>query len=133
MTQVSFDILREIPHKYSKHNNNIKYYEVNNNDCKTCILLRYKATASRSLVQTFQVPNPFPSFPTRKYPTLKGALSCLRQLFLTDISLEMMKNVFYFTLKALFFLKLFNFLSLLFRHVRNNLIGKIKLISLFMN
>ena len=40
-----------------------------------------------------------------------------------------MKNAFYFTLKALFVLKLFNFFfDFLFMH-KNGLIGKIRLIS----
>ena len=40
----------------------------------------------------------------------------------------MMKNVFYFTLKALFVLKVFKFLSRLFSLIRkkNGLVGKIK-------
>ena len=41
----------------------------------------------------------------------KGALSGLRQFFTTKSLLKMMKNAFYFTLNALFVLKLFNFLS----------------------
>ena len=41
----------------------------------------------------------------------KGALSGLRQLLATESSLKMIKNAFYFTLKALFILKIFQFLS----------------------
>ena len=41
----------------------------------------------------------------------------LRQFLITEIPLKMMKNAFYFTLKALFVLKIFKFLSWLFRHV----------------
>ena len=42
---------------------------------------------------------------------LKGALSGLRQLLTTERPLKMMKNVFYFTSKAIFVLKIFKFLS----------------------
>ena len=42
---------------------------------------------------------------------LKGALSGLRQFFTTESPLKIMKNAFYFTSKALFVLKIFNFLS----------------------
>ena len=48
---------------------------------------------------------------------LKAALSGLREFLATKIPLKIMKNIFYFTLKALFFLKIFNFLSSLFGHV----------------
>ena len=41
---------------------------------------------------------------------LKGALSGLRKLLANESPLKVMKNVFYFTLKALFFLKIFRFL-----------------------
>ena len=45
----------------------------------------------------------------------------------------MMKNAFYFTLKALVVLKIFKFLSQLFDHVeKNGLIRKIRLIFKFM-
>ena len=47
----------------------------------------------------------------------KGALSGLRQLLATESPLKMMKNAFYFTLKALFVLKIFKFLSSIFGHV----------------
>ena len=42
-----------------------------------------------------------------------------------------MKNAFYFTLKALFFLKIFKFFLWLSDHVQNSLIRKIMLISKF--
>ena len=42
---------------------------------------------------------------------IKGALSGLRQFLTTESPLKMMKNVFYFTSKALFVLKIFKFLS----------------------
>ena len=38
-------------------------------------------------------------------------------IYLTESFLKMMKNAFYFILKALFILKLFTFLSRLFGHV----------------
>ena len=45
----------------------------------------------------------------------------------------MIKNAFYFILKALFILKIFKFLPRLFGHVeKNGLIRKIMLISNFM-
>ena len=43
--------------------------------------------------------------------SLKGGLSGLRPYLTTETPLKMMKNVFYFTLKALFVLKIFKFLS----------------------
>ena len=42
---------------------------------------------------------------------VKGALSGLRQILATESPLKMMKNAFYFTLIALFVLKIFKFLS----------------------
>ena len=41
----------------------------------------------------------------------KGTLSGLKQFLATEIPLKMMKNVFYFTLKAFFILKIIKFLS----------------------
>ena len=41
----------------------------------------------------------------------KGALQGLRQFLATESLLKMMKNAFYFTLKALFILKIIKFLS----------------------
>ena len=46
-----------------------------------------------------------------KRALLKGALEGLRQFLVTESPLKMMKNAFYFTLKALFVLKLLKFLS----------------------
>ena len=43
--------------------------------------------------------------------TFKGALSRLRQFLAFESPLKMIKNTFYFTLKALFILKIFKFLS----------------------
>ena len=47
---------------------------------------------------------------------IKGALQGLRQFLITESPLKMMKNA-YFTLKALFVLKIFMFLLWLFGHV----------------
>ena len=41
----------------------------------------------------------------------KGALSSLSQFLATKILFKMMKNAFYFTLKALLILKIFKFLA----------------------
>ena len=48
---------------------------------------------------------------TRIYNRLKGALSSLRQFLATESPLKITKNAFYFTLKALFILQIFDFLS----------------------
>ena len=48
---------------------------------------------------------------------VKGALSGLIQFLATESPLKMMKNTFAFTLKALFVLKIFKFLSWLLGHV----------------
>ena len=42
---------------------------------------------------------------------IKVALSILRQYLANESPIKMMKNAFYFTLKALFLLKIFKFLS----------------------
>ena len=47
----------------------------------------------------------------------KGAPSGLRQFLATESPLKIMKNVFYFTLKAFFVPKIFKFLSWFFGHV----------------
>ena len=52
-----------------------------------------------------------------RHERVKGALSGLRQFSVNKTPLKMMKNVFYFTLKALFILKIFKFLSWLYGHV----------------
>ena len=52
--------------------------------------------------------------------SFKGALSSLRQFLATENPLKM-KNAFYFTLKALFVLKIFKFLSRLFGWVGQRL------------
>ena len=51
----------------------------------------------------------------------KGTLSGLRQFLATESPLKMMKNAFYFTSKALFILKIFKFLSLIFDHALKRL------------
>ena len=52
------------------------------------------------------------------YPVLfEGALSGLRQFLATESLFKMMKNAFYFTLKALLVLKMFKFLYSVFGHV----------------
>ena len=43
--------------------------------------------------------------------TVKSALSDLKQFMAIESPLKMMKNAFYFTLKALLLLKIFKFLS----------------------
>ena len=52
---------------------------------------------------------------------LKKAPLDLRQFLATERPLKMMKIVFYFTLKVLFVLKIFKFLSWLFGHVEKQL------------
>ena len=52
-------------------------------------------------------------------------LSGLRQFLAIQSSLEMMKNAFYFTLKALFILNIFSFLLLLFAHVEQRFDEKV--------
>ena len=61
-------------------------------------------------------------------PSKKICATCL-----IESPLKMMKNAFYFILKALLVLKIFKFLSRLFGHVeKNGFIGKIRLTSKFM-
>ena len=48
---------------------------------------------------------------------IKNILSGLRQFLATESPIQMMKNAFYFALKVLFVLKIFQFLSWLFGHV----------------
>ena len=52
---------------------------------------------------------------------LKGKLPCLTQFLATESPLKIMKNSFYFTLKALFVLKIFKLSSLIFGHVEKRL------------
>ena len=51
---------------------------------------------------------------------LKGALSGLRQFLATESPSQMMKNAFYFTIKAFFVLKIFKFFVLIFGHVEKD-------------
>ena len=51
----------------------------------------------------------------------RGALSGLEQSLAIEAFLKMMKNAFYFTLKTLFALKIFKFLSWLFGHIEKRL------------
>ena len=50
-------------------------------------------------------------FIQKQVKLVKGALSALRQFLATESPLKVMKKVFCFTLKALFVLKIFKFLS----------------------
>ena len=61
----------------------------------------------------------------------EDALSDLRTLLATESPLKMMKNAFYFTLKAPFVLKIFKFLSVLFDYVEKRLDRKIRFIAKF--
>ena len=66
------------------------------------------------------------------YKNIKGTLSGLRQFLATEKPLKMMKRAFYFTLKALFVLKIFTFcIDFLIRY-ENGLIRNTRLISKFM-
>ena len=66
------------------------------------------------------------------YKNIKGTLSGLRQFLATEKPLKMMKKAFYFTLKALFVLKIFTFcIDFLIRY-ENGLIRNTRLISKFM-
>ena len=59
---------------------------------------------------------------------VKGLLSSLRQFLATEspLDLQMVKNVFYFILKALLVLKIFKFLSWIFGHVKKRVDEKDK-------
>ena len=52
---------------------------------------------------------------------IEGVLSLLRQFLATESPLRMKKNAFCFTLKALFVLKIFIFLTWLLGHVKKRL------------
>ena len=60
-------------------------------------------------------------FPCEFWEIFEGALEGLTQFLATECPSKMMKNAFYFTLKALFVLKIFQFLSRLFCHVEKRL------------
>ena len=69
------------------------------------------------------------------YKCLKVGLSPSKKncfIYLNESPLKMMKNAFYFILKALFILTIFKFLSWLWSCRENGLIRKIRLISNFM-
>ena len=55
------------------------------------------------------------------FDSCKGVLSGRRQLFATENLFKMMKNTFYFTLKALLVFKIFKFLSWVFGHAEKQL------------
>ena len=57
----------------------------------------------------------------QNHERLKGALSGLRPYLANESPLKIMKNAFYFSLKAPFVLKIFKLLSLLFGHVEKRL------------
>ena len=67
------------------------------------------------------------------FSPFKGALSGLRQLLATEGPLKMMKNASYFTLKALFILKIFKFCPNFLVIWQNGLIRKISLVSKFVS
>ena len=60
---------------------------------------------------------------------IKDALSGLTHFLATESPLKMTRGVFYFTLKAIFVLKIFKFLFQYFGRAKNGLIRKIRLIS----
>ena len=62
---------------------------------------------------------------------IKAALSGLRQFLSTKSTLKMKENIFYFTWKTFFVLKIIKFLSWLFGHVENRLDEKDKVNSKF--
>ena len=64
---------------------------------------------------------------TGKLSTLIGALSDLKQVLTNESPLKIMKNVFYFTVKSLFVIRIFKFLSWLFGHVEKRLDYKDKI------
>ena len=79
----------------------IKYVSLNNQ--------QFKARATLVNInsdETLFLPFPF-----------KDAFYGLRQFFITESPLKMMKKAFYFTLKALFVLKMFKFFSWLSSYV----------------
>ena len=53
--------------------------------------------------------------------SIKGGLSCLKQFLATESLLKMMENALNFTVKAIFVLKIINYLSRLFGHVEKRL------------
>ena len=66
---------------------------------------------------------------SENYRFFRDALSGPRQLLAAESLLKIMKNAFYFTLKALFVLKIFKFFPDLLFMQKNGLIREIRLIS----
>ena len=66
---------------------------------------------------TSDLKNLFRSLRTYTLKNFNAALSRLRQFLATENPFKMMKNAFYFALKALFVLKIFKFLFWLFGYV----------------
>ena len=60
-------------------------------------------------MQSFVSPDSLMLQSSKLLGTIKGALSGLRQFLATERPLKIMENAFYFTLKALFVLKIFRF------------------------
>ena len=81
------------------------------------------AMLESSFKWVFQISNVFFKhliFPMTRFPQFKIGLSPSKKMCvicLTESPLRMMKNTFYFILKALLVLKIFKFLSWLFGHV----------------
>ena len=67
----------------------------------------------------------------RGFEFLKGELLGLGQFLATKSLLKMMKNDFYFTLKALFVLKILNFFHLVFWSCKKRLHSKDKVNFIF--
>ena len=63
---------------------------------------------------------------------IEGALSGLKQRLETESRSNLRKNAFYFSLKVIFVLKIFKFLSWILVMYKNSLIRKIRLISKLM-
>ena len=63
--------------------------------------------------------------PKITWNSLKGALKGLKQFLTIESPLKVMKNAFYFTVKALIVVKVFKLLFWLFGHVKNDLIRTI--------
>ena len=73
-------------------------------DCNLIIVLSGETIHGVAYQQSFKR-----DFDIEKY--LKSEVSSLRQFLLTESSLKLVKNAFYFTLKAVYNLKIFKFLS----------------------
>ena len=62
---------------------------------------------------------------------VKGTLLGLRQFLATGTPLKVMRNVFYFTLKALYVLKIFQFLFWFFGQVEKRVLGQLPMGKIF--